>query len=69
MSLIDHKDMEQGRATRRKFIKLLALTSTVSSLNFFGPLKKMGFGKEGDMTLEEMREKAIQLFKKPKQFH
>ena len=67
MSFSDCKDMQQGKPTRRKFLKILALIGTVSSVDLFGPFKKMGFGKEGDMTLEEMREKAIQMFKK--RFH
>jgi len=67
MSFNDCKNMQQGKATRRKFLKYLALTGTASSVDLFDPFKKMGFGKEGAMTLEEMREKAIQMFKK--RFH
>jgi hypothetical protein len=61
--------MELWGATRRKFLKSLALTGTVLSVDLFGPSKKMGFGKEGDMTPEEMRKKAIQLYMKPKRFN
>jgi hypothetical protein len=57
--------MKPGGATRRRFLKILALTGTVSSFDLFGPFKKMGFGKGTEMTLEEMREKAIQVFMKP----
>ncbi len=42
-------------ATRRKFLKLLGLTGTVLSVDLFGPLKKMGFGKEASMALNERR--------------
>ena len=69
MLFSDYKDMELWEATRRKFMKIFALTGAVSAVGLLGPFKKMGFGKEGGMTPEEMREKAMQLFKKPKQFH
>jgi hypothetical protein len=59
MSFGDCKDMELWEATRRRFLKILALTGTVLSVDLFGPSKKMGFGKEGDMTPEEMREKRV----------
>jgi hypothetical protein len=62
------KDMKQGGPTRRGFLKILAITGTVFSFDLLGALKKMGFGKEGEMTPEEMREKAMQLFIKPKLF-
>ena len=68
MSFADFKDMEFRQANRRKFLKLLTLTSTVLSVDLFGPFKQIGFGKEGAMTPEEMREKAIQLFMKPNPF-
>jgi len=68
MSFADFKDMEFRQANRRKFLKILALTSTVSLVDLFGPFKQVGFGKEGGMTPEEMREKAIQLFMKPNPF-
>jgi branched-chain amino acid transport system substrate-binding protein len=42
----DDKDFERNEVTRRKFLKLLALTGTVSSVELFGPFKKMGFGAE-----------------------
>jgi hypothetical protein len=64
----DCKDVKQEGPTRRGFLKILALTGTVSSFDLFGPFKKVGSGKEGEMTPEEMREKAMHLFKKPKQF-
>ena len=60
-------NMTPWKATRRSFLKVLALTGTASSVDLFGPLRKMGSAKEGDMTLEEMREKAVQMFKK--RFH
>jgi hypothetical protein len=69
MSFSNCKDMKQGGPTRRGFLKILALAGTVSSFDLLGTFKKMGFGKEGEMTPGEMQEKAIQLFKKPKQFH
>ena len=68
MSFGDCKDMELWKATRRKFLKILALTGTVSSVDLLGPFKKVGFGKEGSMTLEEMREKAMMLLRPPKAF-
>ena len=64
----DCKDMKQGGPTRRGFLKILALTGTISSFDLLGPFKKRGFGKEGAMTPEEMREKAMQVFMKPKLF-
>jgi hypothetical protein len=64
----DRKDRRQEGATRRGFLKILALTGTISSLNLFGPLKKMGLGKEVAMSPEEMREKAMEVFRKPKLF-
>jgi hypothetical protein len=67
MSFRDCKDMPQGEQTRRKFLKIMALIGTASSVDLFGSFKKMGFAKEGDLTLEEMREKAIEIFKK--RFH
>ena len=42
-------------ATRRKFLKLLATTGTVLSVDLFGPLKKIGFGKESGTTSNERR--------------
>jgi hypothetical protein len=60
--------MKLGEATRRKFLKILALTGTVSSVDLFGPFKKIVFGKEGGMTLEEMRQEAMQVFGQPKLF-
>jgi hypothetical protein len=65
----DYRDVKQAGPTRRGGLKNLALTGMASSFDLFGPSKKMGFGKEGEMTPEEMRENAMQLFKKPKQFH
>jgi len=69
MSFGDCKDIGLWEATRRKFLKILALTGTVSSVDLLGPFKKMGFGKEGGMTLEEMRKKAAWIFmRKPNPF-
>ena len=62
------KDIGLWQATRRKFLKILALSGTVSLVDLFRPFKKIGFGKEGGMSPEEMRKKAIQLFTKPKLF-
>ena len=42
-------------ASRRKFLKLLATTGAVLSVDLLGPLKKMGFGKEGGATANERR--------------
>ena len=64
MLLDDCKDKE---STRRKFLKVLALIGSASSINFLGPFKKMGYTKEGEMTLEEMREKAMKFF--PTTYH
>ena len=68
MSFSDCKDIILSAATRRKFLKILALTGTVSLVDLFGPFKKMGFAKDGDITPEEMRQKAIQVFMKPNPF-
>ena len=68
MSFANFKDMEFWQANRRKLLKILALTSAVSLVDLFSPFKQIGFGKEGNMTPEEMREKAIQVFMKPKLF-
>jgi hypothetical protein len=68
MFFVAYKDMKQDGATRRRFLKFLALTGTLSSLDLLGHSKKIGFGKEGELTLEEMREKAIKVFMKPKLF-
>jgi C_GCAxxG_C_C family probable redox protein len=68
MSLADFKDMEFSQANRRMFLKILALTGTLSLIDFLGPFKQMGFGKEGGMTPDEMREKAIQVFMKQNPF-
>lgn len=68
MSFDDYKDMELWEATRRKFLKILALAGTVLSVDLLSPLKSRGVEKEGGMTLEEMREKAMQLLRPPKAF-
>jgi len=65
----DCRDVKRAGPTRRGFLKILALTGMVSSFDLLGPFKEVGFGKEGEMTPEDMREKAMQLFRKPKQFH
>jgi len=64
----DCKDMKQGGPTRRGFLKILALTGTISSFDLLGPVRKRGSGKEGGMTPEEMPGKAMQVFMKPKLF-
>ena len=46
MSNWDFEDVERWEFSRRKFLKLLALTGAVSSVDLFGPFKNMGFGKE-----------------------
>ena len=61
----DCKDMGLWEATRRKFLKLITLTSALSAFDLFDPLKKIGFAKEGDISPEEMRTKAMKLFHKP----
>ena len=53
MSLGDCKDTTHWEATRRKFLKLSALIGGVSLVDFLGPFKKMGFGKEGGTTSNE----------------
>jgi hypothetical protein len=62
----DFEDMELWGATRRKFLKIVTLTGTLSAFGLFEPFKKIGFGKESDISPEEMRRKAMQLFHKPK---
>ena len=46
MSHWDFEDVERWEFTRRKFLKMVALTGAVSSVELFGPFKNMGFGKE-----------------------
>jgi hypothetical protein len=55
MSFDDFKDIEFWQATRRKFLKLFALTGTISSIDLLGPFKKKGFGKEGRIASNERR--------------
>jgi hypothetical protein len=55
MSLGDCKDTTRWEATRRKFLKILALIGGVSSVDLLGPFKKMGFGKEAATTSNEGR--------------
>ena len=55
MSFGDCKDVELWQATRRRFLKILALIGGVSSVDLLGPFKKMGFGKEGGTTSNERR--------------
>jgi hypothetical protein len=55
MSLDDCKDTTRWEATRRKFLKILALIGGVSSIDFLSPFKKMGFGKEAGTTSNERR--------------
>ena len=69
MSLDDWKDMGVWETPRRKFLKILGLIGIVSSINLLDFSKKMVFGKEGDITPEEMRKRARQLFDKPVRFH
>ena len=64
----DCTSIEMWKATRRRFLKTLALTGTLLSVGVSGPFKKMGFATEGTMTPEEMRQKAMQLFRKPMLF-
>jgi len=40
-------------ASWTKFLKLLATTGAVLSVDLLGPFKKMGFGKEGGATANE----------------
>jgi hypothetical protein len=68
MSFGDCKDIGGWQVNRRKFLKILALPSAVSAVGLLGPFEKMALGKEGGMSPEEMRIKAMQLFKKPKLF-
>ena len=67
MSLDDCKDKICRESTRRKFLKILALIGGVSSVDLLGPFRKMGYAKEGEMTLNEMREKAMKFF--PTTYH
>ena len=49
------KDTTRWEATRRKFLKLSALIGGISLVDFLGPFKKMGVGKESDTTSNERR--------------
>jgi branched-chain amino acid transport system substrate-binding protein len=51
MSNWDWEDVERWEFTRRKFLKTLALTGAVSSVDLFGPFKNMGFGAEKPIKL------------------
>ncbi len=64
----DCNDTKQAGPNRRRFLKILALTGVGSSFDLFGSLNKVGFGKEGEITPDEMRQKAMQLFLKDKPF-
>ncbi len=64
----DPKDIGLWQATRRKFLKILALTGTASATGILNPLEETASGNEGGMSPEEMRIRAMQLFKKPKLF-
>jgi hypothetical protein len=68
MSFGDCKDIGGWQVNRRKFLKILALPSAVSAVGILGPFKTMALGKGGGMSPEEMRIKAMQLFRKPKLF-
>jgi hypothetical protein len=68
MSFGDCKDIGGWQVNRRKFLKILSLPSAVSAVGLLAPFTKMALGKEGSMSPEEMRIKAMQLFKKPKLF-
>lgn len=61
----DYEDMGLWGATRRKFLKILTLTSALSAFDLFHPSKKSVFGKESDISPEEMRKKAMELFHRP----
>ena len=47
MSFSDCKDIELWQATRRKFLKISALTGTVLSVDLFGPSKEDGVREGG----------------------
>jgi len=64
----DRKDIGLWQATRRKFLKIVALTGAASATGILNPLEETAIGKEGGMSPEEMRIRAMQLFKKPKLF-
>jgi hypothetical protein len=68
MSFSDGTDIELWHTTRRKFLQISALTGTLLSVDLFGPSRKKGFAREGDITPAEMREKAMQLLKPPMGF-
>jgi len=68
MSFSDGKDIERWQATRRRFLQISTLAGTLLSVDLFGPSKRMGFAKDGDMTPAEMREKAMQVFRPPTLF-
>ena len=56
MSFGDCKDTKRWEASRRKFLKILALIGGVSSVDLLGSFKKMEFGKEGGTTSNERKE-------------
>ena len=68
MSFSESNDIELWHATRRKFLKISALTGTLLSVDLLGTSKKIAFATNGDITPAEMREKAIQLLRPPKGF-
>jgi hypothetical protein len=68
MFFSDYKDTGLWQGTRRKFLKILALTGTGSAVGLSGPFKNKVFGKEGGISPEEMRIRAMELFRKPKLF-
>ena len=49
------KDATRWEATRRRFLKILALIGGVSSVDLLSPFKKMGLGKEAGATSNERR--------------
>jgi hypothetical protein len=55
MSMDDGDNPTYWEATRRKFLKMLALITGVSSVDLFSPFQKTGLGKEGDTTANERR--------------
>ena len=65
--LLEFKDLKSWQEGRRKVLKILALTGILSSGDIFSSSKHV-FAIEGEITPDEMRQKAMQLFLKEKPF-
>jgi hypothetical protein len=70
MSVSDGKDIELWQTTRRRLLKISALTGALLSFDLLdrSPVRKMAFAANGAITPAEMREKAMQLLRPPTGF-